>query len=93
MASPIVTPLARPVRDQLRSAINIPSFPQILNELVQNALDAGATRIECWINLEKGNERLRVEDDGHGIDIKGLAHIGSRHSKFCSEYWRSGVEQ
>lgn len=79
MDSPIgrmITPLPRPVHSRLRSAVVIPTFSQTLNELVQNSLDAGATRIECWINLERGNEMIRVEDDGHGLDEDGLSFIG-----------------
>jgi len=71
-----ITPLARPVHSRLRSAVIIPTFSQILNELIQNSLDAGATRIECWVNLERGNEMIRVEDDGHGLDRDSLNHIG-----------------
>lgn len=81
MAGQAVTPLAPPVRDEIRSAVNIPSFSEILNELIQNALDAGATRIESWISLEKGDERLRVEDDGHGIEWTSLKDIATRFSK------------
>jgi len=79
MESPVsrdITRLPRPVHSRLRSAVIIPTFSQILNELVQNSLDAGATRIECWIGLERGNEMIRVEDDGHGLDRDGLNHIG-----------------
>jgi DNA mismatch repair protein MLH3 len=75
-SSGAILPLKRPERYRLRSAVVIPTFPQILNELVQNALDAGAARIDCWINLEKGNETIRVEDDGHGLDKDGLNQIG-----------------
>jgi DNA mismatch repair protein MLH3 len=75
-ASRGITPLARPVHSRLRSAVIIPTFSQILNELIQNSLDAGATRIECWINLERGSEMIRVEDNGHGLDRDSLKFIG-----------------
>jgi DNA mismatch repair protein MLH3 len=76
--------LERPARSRLRSAVIIPTFTQILNELVQNALDAGASRIECWISLEKGSETIKVEDDGHGIDTYGLDHIGRTSGEHSS---------
>jgi DNA mismatch repair ATPase MutL len=79
-ASRGITPLARPVRSRLRSAVIIPTFSQILNEFVQNSLDAGATRIECWISLERGNETIRVEDDGHGLDRESFDLIGRASS-------------
>lgn len=77
-----ITPLTKPVCSRLRSAVVIPTFPQILNELVQNSLDAGASRVECWINLERGNEMIRVEDDGHGIDQESLGSVAQDPGKF-----------
>lgn len=76
-----ITPLARPVSTRLRSALIIPTLPQILNELVQNALDAGCTRVDCYIDLSAGNESMRVEDDGHGLDSEALKHVGVRYGK------------
>jgi len=83
-ASRRITPLARPDHRRLRSAVSIPTFPQILTELIQNSLDAGATRIECWISLEKANEMIRVEDDGDGVERDGLNYIGQAHGAFVS---------
>lgn len=72
--------LPRPTSAQLRSAVVIPSFPQILNELVQNALDAGATKISCQIDLSQGYESIRVEDDGHGLDDAQFSNVGTPHA-------------
>ena len=54
-----------------------------VKELVENALDAGATSID--VAIEAGGRRLiRVLDDGHGLDEAdlALASTAMRHRKF-----------
>ncbi|KLT45528.1 hypothetical protein CC85DRAFT_325650 [Cutaneotrichosporon oleaginosum] len=71
--------LSRPAATRLRSSLVIPSLPQILTELAHNALDAGATSIECWVRLVPGDESVRLEDDGHGITLENLGFIGEQY--------------
>ncbi|ODN95777.1 hypothetical protein L198_04395 [Cryptococcus wingfieldii CBS 7118] len=75
---PHIAHLPRYTSTTLRSSVILPSLPQILSELLHNSLDAGATKIDCYIDLTKGAESLRVEDDGGGIDREGLEKVGKR---------------
>ncbi|MBX2846673.1 MAG: DNA mismatch repair endonuclease MutL [Acidiferrobacterales bacterium] len=51
----------------------------IIKELIENALDAGASRIE--VEVEKaGIKRIKVSDNGHGILKQDLAMALSRHA-------------
>jgi len=50
-----------------------------VKELVENALDAGATRIEVRLR-ENGSELLEVVDNGHGIAKDNYAKLAMRHA-------------
>lgn len=79
--SPFIVPLPRSISTTIRSSVVIPNLPQVLAELVQNSIDAGALRIDCWLDLTSRGESIRIEDDGCGIDQTALKRIGVRYGE------------
>src|SRR5687768_15113754 len=50
----------------------------LVKELIENSLDAGATQIE--VEYDQGGRRVRVTDNGSGIDQKDLQLALARHA-------------
>ncbi|KAK1231155.1 DNA mismatch repair protein [Marasmius sp. AFHP31] len=75
MASLPIEQLPLPTRTKLRSTQILTSLPQIVSELFQNSLDAGAKSIEVGVDCEEW--MCWVTDDGHGISKDGLSLLSS----------------
>jgi DNA mismatch repair protein MLH3 len=65
-----IQPIPHPLRNRLRSAYLLNSFPQLVSELLQNSLDAKATDIRIGIDCDDWS--CWVRDNGSGIDRIGL---------------------
>lgn len=70
-------------RSKIRSTQILASLPQIISELVQNSLDAGASQVEVGVNLEEWS--CWVRDDGSGIRKDDLAALagGFEAGRYC----------
>lgn len=60
-------------RAKLRSTQILTSLPQLVSELVQNSLDAGAALIDIGVNCEEW--LCWVRDNGCGISKEGLSTL------------------
>ncbi|KIK67770.1 hypothetical protein GYMLUDRAFT_154647 [Collybiopsis luxurians FD-317 M1] len=75
MAEPSIEPLNSSTRTKLRSTQILTSLPQIVSELFQNSLDAGAKNIEIGVNCPEWT--CWVTDDGSGMSKDSMNALGT----------------
>ncbi|XP_028795288.1 DNA mismatch repair protein MLH3 [Neltuma alba] len=72
---------AEDVRSWLRSGIFLFDLTRVVEELVFNSLDAGATKISIFVSVRSCY--IKVVDDGVGITRDGLAIVGEIRYALC----------
>ncbi|KAL2522157.1 DNA mismatch repair protein MLH3 [Forsythia ovata] len=70
--------LPEAIHSSLRSGIVICDFTRIVEELVFNSLDAGATKVSLAVGV--GSCYIKVMDNGSGITRDGLVLLGERNA-------------
>jgi DNA mismatch repair protein MutL len=70
-----IVPLSEATVRSLGSSLVITSPVFLLKELVDNAIDAGATSIDVLVSLNT-IDKIEVRDNGHGISPADFGHLG-----------------
>ena len=78
LSRPLV-PLSQPTCTRLRSSQILTTLAQIISELVQNSLDAGAKHVDVGLDAE--GWECWARDDGCGISSEDLGKLEGRYSE------------
>lgn len=86
-----INPLPPEVASQIAAGEVIERPASVVKELVENALDAGASRIVIRVD-DGGKKLIRVTDDGCGMDSEDAALAFQRHAtskiRDADDLWR-----
>ena len=85
-----ILPLPTEVVHLIAAGEVIDSLAAVVRELVENSLDAGATRIVIYLYPQQW--RVRITDNGCGMDLDNLQACATAHStskiRSCEDLWQ-----
>ena len=82
-----IRPLDAAVRRRVCAGVAIASVAAAVKELVENALDAGATRVDVTL-VDSGLDSIEVADDGSGIRAEDLPRLCEAYT---TSKWPAGA--
>jgi len=84
-----IAPLPGGLAARLRSGCAVQTLAQVVEELVANSLDAGASSVMVELTIGAGQLAASVHDDGAGIPGADFARLAER---CCTSKLRSAAE-
>jgi DNA mismatch repair protein MutL len=85
-----ILPLPTEVVHLIAAGETIDSLAAVVRELAENSLDAGATRVAVYLDPQQW--RVRLADNGCGMDLESLQACATAHStskiRSCEDLWQ-----
>jgi len=75
----VIHPLSVQVANQIAAGEVVQRPASVVKELIENALDAGASEIRCFV-IDAGRTSIQITDNGKGIDPEDLPAAFQRHA-------------
>jgi len=79
LENPKIELLPEHIIDQIKAGEVIERPSSLIKELIENSIDAKATKIECELQ-DVGLELISIVDNGHGMSFENLPYAFLRHA-------------